>query len=84
MYCGINSYFTEKSNLWNNKREVGLFLRVDLFLGDYDVKRVDDVQAISYMIVWILFYRGYSLNVYHLNHIIYILLKLQQSISTKV
>ena len=48
MYCGIIgvcSYFTEKSTLWNNKREVGLFLRVDLFLGDYDVKRVDDVQA---------------------------------------
>ena len=46
------------------------------------MKRVDDVQAkpcVDQLIVQILFYRGYSLNVYHLNHIVYIPLKLQQS-----
>lgn len=65
MYCailGVCSYFTEKSTLWNNKREVGLFLRVDLLLGDYDVKRVDDVQAKPCADSADTFYRGYSLN----------------------
>ena len=35
MYCGIIgvcSYFTEKSNLWNNRREVGLFEGVPIFM----------------------------------------------------
>ena len=84
MYCGINRYFTEKSNLWNNKREVGLFLRVDLFLGDYNVKRVDDVQAISCMIVQILFIEGIVLMYTILITLYTYSLKLQQSISRKV